>query len=116
MQSILSLRCIFDTARQCWAIELTLGGESTHRFPISPDQIEPFLEAFDDCSKAEFDPASREVVFAFEYEDEEDDEDDEEKSEADEEEDAKAAEEKGMRGAKGQSRKAPTTAGKHRSR
>jgi hypothetical protein len=77
MQLILGIKCIYDTARQSWAVELILDGEGRHRFPISPDQVEPFVEAFDDCSAAEFDPASGEVVFTFEYEMDDDDEDEE---------------------------------------
>ena len=88
MQAILSLKCIYDTARQSWAIDLTLdGGAGTHRFPISPDQVEVFLEAFDDCSSAEFDPASQEVLFSYEYLDIEDDEDEAEGGEEADEED-----------------------------
>lgn len=84
MPLIQSMKCIYDTARQSWAIELAFDEKpGTHRFPISADQVEPFLEAFDDCSKAEFDPSSREVVFAYEYEEEDEDEKDEE-SEKDE--------------------------------
>lgn len=97
MHTILGLSCIYDTARQSWAIELTLDEEAgRHRFPISPDQVETFVEAFDDCSKAEFDPATGEIVFAFEYEeyeDEEEEEDEGEEEEQEEEEEADGAEE-----------------------
>ena len=92
MQTILGLNCIYDTARQSWAIELTLDGGTTHRFPISPDQVETLVEAFDDCSRAGFDPATGEVVFAFEYEEYEDEEDEEEEEEGEGEEDEESEE------------------------
>lgn len=97
MPAILGLKCIYDTKNQSWAIELALeGADETARFAVADaDDVETFIETYEESTSADFDPESGEVTFAFEYafadevededEDEEDDDEDEDEEEDDEE-------------------------------
>ena len=89
MVTILGLKAIYDTRNMGWAIELALDGEpETHRFSVGKgEEVESFLEAFEESTDARYDPASGEVAFAFEYAfDDEDDSEEEDEEEHDEEE------------------------------
>jgi hypothetical protein len=88
MLTITGLKCIYDTAKQGWLLELKLDGEpGTHRFPISgPADVDAFLDAFEDCTEAGFDPATGEVVFGFAFAGGEEFEDEDEGEEEDEDE------------------------------
>ncbi|HEY5794832.1 MAG TPA: hypothetical protein VIU82_07430, partial [Bosea sp. (in: a-proteobacteria)] len=84
MLAIQGLKCIYDTGARGWAIELALSGEgeeAVRRFDVDgPDDAEMLIEAFEDSTSSAFDPATGEIVFAYEYADfgvEEDDEDEE---------------------------------------
>jgi hypothetical protein len=90
MITILGLKAIYDTKNMGWAIEIALDGEPrNHRFAVgSAEDVEGFLEAFEESTEARFDPETGEVSFAFEYAfDEEDDEEDDVEGEDGEEED-----------------------------
>ncbi len=93
MLAIHGLKCIYDTGARGWAIELSLSGEgedAVRRFDVDgPDDAEMLIEAFEDSTASAFDPATGEIVFAYEYADfgVEDDEDEDA-----EEEDAEASE------------------------
>jgi hypothetical protein len=94
MLAIQGLKCIYDTGARGWAIELALSGEgddAVRRFDVDgPDDAEMLIEAFEDSSASAFDPATGEIVFAYEYADldlaEDEDEDDAEAGEDDEDE------------------------------
>lgn len=94
MLAIHGLKCIYDTGARGWAIELALSGEgddSVRRFDVDgPDDAEMLIEAFEDSSASAFDPATGEIVFAYEYADldlaDYEDEDDAEAGEDDEDE------------------------------
>jgi DNA-directed RNA polymerase subunit delta len=94
MLAIQGLKCIYDTGARGWAIELSLSGEgedAVRRFDVDgPDDAEMLIEAFEDSTASTFDPATGEIVFAYEYADfgVEDDEDEDEDAE---EEDAEAS-------------------------
>ncbi len=94
MLAIQGLKCIYDTGARGWAIELSLSGEgeeAVRRFDVDgPDDAEMLIEAFEDSTASAFDPATGEIVFAYEYADfgVEDDEDEDEDAE---EEDAEAS-------------------------
>ncbi|PTM38707.1 hypothetical protein [Bosea sp. 124] len=81
MLAIQGLKCIYDTGARGWAIELALSGEgedAVRRFDVDgPDDAEMLIEAFEDSTSSAFDPATGEIVFAYEYADfgVEDDED-----------------------------------------
>jgi DNA-directed RNA polymerase subunit delta len=94
MATILGLKAIYDTRNMAWAIELALDGEpGSHRFKVANgEEVESFLEAFEESTDARYDPASGEVAFAFEYafDDEDDDREDDEEDE-DEEREAPAS-------------------------
>lgn len=102
MLAIQGLKCVYDTGSRGWAIELALKGEgeeAVRRFDVDgPEDAEMLIEAFDESTASSFDPATGEIVFAYEYatlddEDEDEDEDDAEgDDETDEEEDAEVAE------------------------
>jgi len=104
MLAIQGLKCVYDTGSRGWAIELALKGEgeeAVRRFDVDgPEDAEMLIEAFDESTASSFDPATGEIVFAYEYatlDDEDEDEDeDETDGEADEEEDedAEVAEDK----------------------
>lgn len=94
MLAIQGLKCIYDTGARGWAIELALSGEgeeAVRRFDVDgPDDAEMLIEAFEDSTSSAFDPATGEIVFAYEYADfgaeDEDDEDGEEEDGEDEDE------------------------------
>ncbi|PZO03872.1 MAG: hypothetical protein DCF30_01830 [Hyphomicrobiales bacterium] len=84
MLAIQGLKCIYDTGARGWAIELALSGEgeeAVRRFDVDgPDDAEMLIEAFEDSTSSAFDPATGEIIFAYEYadfgaDDEEEDED-----------------------------------------
>lgn len=99
MLAIQGLKCVYDTGSRGWAIELALKGEgedAVRRFDVDgPEDAEMLIEAFDESTASSFDPATGEIVFAYEYatlddEDEDEDENDDEAEEDDE--DAEVAE------------------------
>ncbi len=98
MLAIQGLKCVYDTGSRGWAIELALKGEgedAVRRFDVDgPEDAEMLIEAFDESTASSFDPATGEIVFAYEYaslDDEDEDEDEAEgDDEADEEEDEDA--------------------------
>ncbi|CAN7597092.1 hypothetical protein LJR090_005143 [Bosea sp. LjRoot90] len=90
MLAIQGLKCVYDTGSRGWAIELALKGEgeeAVRRFDVDgPEDAEMLIEAFDESTASSFDPATGEIVFAYEYAslDDEDEEDEEEEGEEDE--------------------------------
>ncbi|WP_327528424.1 hypothetical protein [Bosea sp. (in: a-proteobacteria)] len=96
MLAIQGLKCIYDTGARGWAIELALSGEgeeAVRRFEVDgPDDAEMLIEAFEESTSSAFDPATGEIVFAYEYADfaveDEDDEDGEEDEDQDDEDEA----------------------------
>lgn len=92
MLAINGLKCIYDTGARGWAIELALSGEgdnAVRRFEVDgPEDAEMLIEAFDESTSSTFDPATGEIVFAYEYADlgDDEDEDDEDEGEEDDEE------------------------------
>lgn len=101
MLAIQGLKCVYDTGSRGWAIELALkaeGEEAVRRFDVDgPEDAEMLIEAFDESTSSSFDPATGEIVFAYEYatlddEDEDEDESDDEADEEEEDEDAEVAE------------------------
>ena len=101
MLPIQGLKCVYDTGSRGWAIELALKAEDevlSRRFDVDgPEDAEMLIEAFDESTSSSFDPATGEIVFAYEYaslDDEDEDEDEVEgDDEADEEEDEDAEDE-----------------------
>jgi DNA-directed RNA polymerase subunit delta len=99
MLAIQGLKCVYDTGSRGWAIELALkaeGEDAVRRFDVDgPQDAEMLIEAFDESTSSSFDPATGEIVFAYEYAtlDDEDEDEDETDDEADEEEDAEVADE-----------------------
>jgi hypothetical protein len=98
MLAIQGLKCIYDTGARGWAIELALAGEgeeALRRFDVDgPDDAEMLIEAFEDATASAFDPATGEIVFAYEYADIDlDDDEDEDDAEAGEDEDEVADDE-----------------------
>ena len=85
MLAIQGLKCIYDTGARSWAIELTLSGEgedAVRRFEVdSADDAEMLIDAFEDSTASAFDPATGEIVFAYEYADLDLDEEDEDEDE-----------------------------------
>jgi DNA-directed RNA polymerase subunit delta len=96
MLAIQGLKCVYDTGSRGWAIELALkaeGEDAVRRFDVDgPQDAEMLIEAFDESTSSSFDPATGEIVFAYEYAtlDDEDEDEDETDDEADEEEDEDA--------------------------
>lgn len=96
MLAIQGLKCVYDTGSRGWAIELALkseGEEAVRRFDVDgPQDAEMLIEAFDESTSSSFDPATGEIVFAYEYAtlDDEDETDDE--ADQEEDEDAEVAE------------------------
>lgn len=90
MLAIHGLKCIYDTGARGWAMELTLGGEgenAVRRFDLDgPEDAEMLIEAFEESSTSSFDPATGEIIFAYEYADLDEDEDEEEAEEEAEDE------------------------------
>ncbi len=99
MLAIQGLKCIYDTGARGWAIELALSGEgeeAVRRFDVDgPDDAEMLIEAFEESTSSAFDPATGEIVFAYEYADfgVEDDDEDESEDEDGEDEDSDGADE-----------------------
>lgn len=102
MLAIQGLKCVYDTGSRGWAIELALkaeGEEAVRRFDVDgPEDAEMLIEAFDESTSSSFDPATGEIVFAYEYAtlDDEDENEDEvegdDETDEDEDEDAETAE------------------------
>lgn len=98
MLAIQGLKCVYDTGSRGWAIELALkaeGEEAVRRFDLDgPEDAEMLIEAFDESTSSSFDPATGEIVFAYEYATLDDEDEDEDEDEADDEadEDAEVAE------------------------
>ena len=96
MLAIHGLKCIYDTGARGWAIELSLSGEgedAVRRFDVDgPDDAEMLIEAFEESTASAFDPATGEIVFAYEYADfgVENDEDEEDEDEVSEDEASEA--------------------------
>lgn len=100
MLAIHGLKCIYDTGARGWAIELALSGEgeeAVRRFDVDgPDDAEMLIEAFEESTSSAFDPATGEIVFAYEYADfgvEDEDDEDESEDEDGEDEDSDGADE-----------------------
>jgi DNA-directed RNA polymerase subunit delta len=97
MLAIHGLKCIYDTGARGWAVELALSGEgeeAVRRFDVDgPDDAEMLIEAFDESTSSTFDPATGEIVFAYEYAELDGDEDEDDESEEDGDEDEEADEE-----------------------
>lgn len=99
MLAIQGLKCVYDTGSRGWAIELALkaeGEDAVRRFDVDgPQDAEALIEAFDESTSSSFDPATGEIVFAYEYatlDDEDEDEDETEASDEEDDEDAEVAE------------------------
>lgn len=104
MLAIQGLKCIYDTGARGWAIELALSGEgeeAVRRFDVDgPDDADMLIEAFEESTASAFDPATGEIVFAYEYadfgvEDEDEEESDDEDGEDEGPDAADEDEEKG---------------------
>ncbi|MDP3256317.1 MAG: hypothetical protein Q8S58_22495 [Bosea sp. (in: a-proteobacteria)] len=100
MLAIQGLKCIYDTGARGWAIELALSGEgdeALRRFDVDgPDDAKMLIEAFEEATSSAFDPATGEIVFAYEYADfgvEDEDDEDESEDEDGEDEDSDGADE-----------------------
>lgn len=99
MTEVTSLACIFDTKTQSFAIELVHGdADERVRFAVAePAAVEALLDAYDDCSAADFDAETGELAFTFDEvdgdgeADEDEDEDGKDEIAEDEEEPARAA-------------------------
>ena len=92
MLAIQGLKCIYDTGARGWAMELVLSGEgeeAVRRFDVDgPEDAEMLIEAFEDSTSSAFDPATGEIIFAYEYADfgiEDEDEDEGEDEDAEDE-------------------------------
>lgn len=96
MLAIHGLKCIYDTGARGWAIELSLSGEgeeAVRRFDVDgPDDAEMLIEAFEDSTASAFDPATGEIIFAYEYADFGVEDDDEDEDAEDEEAEDEASE------------------------
>lgn len=108
MLAVVTVTAVYDIDSQAWAIEMGLDGEPyVKRFTIrGPEHMETFLDAWDDCEFALFDPKTGEIRFVFddiEEDEEEDDEfvedEDEEEEEDEEAEPAPAPKKKGRKDA-----------------
>ncbi|SEK84631.1 hypothetical protein SAMN04515666_102163 [Bosea lupini] len=104
MLAIQGLKCVYDTGSRGWAIELALKGEgeeAVRRFDVDgPEDAEMLIEAFDESTASSFDPATGEIVFAYEYatlddEGEDEDENDDEDAEVAEDDEDEVAEDEG---------------------
>ncbi|WP_376988296.1 hypothetical protein [Bosea sp. R86505] len=97
MLAIQGLKCIYDTGARGWAIELALSGEgeeAVRRFDVDgPDDAEMLIEAFEESTSSAFDPATGEIVFAYEYADFGVEDEDESEDEDGEDEDSDGADE-----------------------
>lgn len=96
MLAIQGLKCVYDTGSRGWAIELALkaeGEEAVRRFDVDgPEDAEMLIEAFDESTSSGFDPATGEIVFAYEYATLDDEDEDEDEADDDADEDAEVAE------------------------
>ena len=97
MLAIQGLKCVYDTGSRGWAIELALkaeGEDAVRRFDVDgPQDAEALIEAFDESTSSSFDPATGEIVFAYEYAAlDDEDEDETEASDEEDDEDAEVAE------------------------
>lgn len=96
MLAIQGLKCVYDTGSRGWAIELALkaeGEEAVRRFDVDgPEDAEMLIEAFDESTASSFDPATGEIVFAYEYATLDDEDEDEDEADDDADEDAEVAE------------------------
>lgn len=99
MLAIQGLKCIYDTGSRGWAIELVLKGDGedlTRRFDVDgPDDAEMLIEAFEESTGSAFDPATGEIVFAYDYvtlDDEDEEDETEEDEDGEEDEDAELSE------------------------
>ncbi|WP_186418946.1 hypothetical protein [Bosea sp. CS1GBMeth4] len=90
MLAIQGLKCVYDTGSRGWAIELALKGEgeeALRRFDVDgPEDAEMLIEAFDESTSSSFDPATGEIVFAYEYASLDDEDEDEAETGTDEDE------------------------------
>lgn len=92
MLAIQGLKCIYDTGARGWSLEIAMAAENeiaTRRFDVDgPEDAEMLIEAFEDAAFAHFDPATGEIVFAYEFAElDEDDEDEADEDEAESDED-----------------------------
>jgi hypothetical protein len=90
MPAILGLKCIYDTRKKSWAIDLALEGDEaeTVRFAVaSAEDVETFIETFEESTAAQYDAENGEVSFSFEYAFADDEDEEEEAADEDEEED-----------------------------
>lgn len=97
MPAILGLKCIYDTRKKNWAIDLALDGEEaeTVRFAVaSAEDVETFIETFEESTAAQYDAETGEVSFSFEYAFAEDEDEDEEDEDADAEDEDDEEDEK----------------------
>jgi DNA-directed RNA polymerase subunit delta len=96
MLAIQGLKCVYDTGSRGWAIELALkaeGEEAVRRFDVDgPEDAEMLIEAFDESTASSFDPATGEIVFAYEYATLDDEDEDEDEADDEADEDAEVAE------------------------
>lgn len=96
MLAIQGLKCVYDTGSRGWAIELALKGEgeeAVRRFDVDgPEDAEMLIEAFDESTSSSFDPATGEIVFAYEYATLDDEDEDEDETDDEADEDAEVAE------------------------
>lgn len=96
MLAIQGLKCVYDTGSRGWAIELALkaeGEEAVRRFDVDgPEDAEMLIEAFDESTSSSFDPATGEIVFAYEYATLDDEDEDEDETDDEVDEDAEVAE------------------------
>ena len=96
MLAIQGLKCVYDTGSRGWAIELALkaeGEEAVRRFDVDgPEDAEMLIEAFDESTSSSFDPATGEIVFAYEYATLDDENEDEDETDDEVDEDAEVAE------------------------
>jgi DNA-directed RNA polymerase subunit delta len=96
MLAIQGLKCVYDTGSRGWAIELALkaeGEEAVRRFDVDgPEDAEMLIEAFDESTSSSFDPATGEIVFAYEYATLDDEDEDEDEADDEADEDAEVAE------------------------
>jgi hypothetical protein len=94
MLAIQGLKCVYDTGSRGWAIELALkaadGEAAVRRFDVDgPQDAEMLIEAFDESTSSSFDPATGEILFAYEYAILDDEDEDLEEADESDDEDEK---------------------------